>query len=315
MSGDSDISLIVPAFNAARFLPDALASVVGQTLRPREVIVVNDGSSDDTAAVARGFAADSPFAVRVIDQENGGPAVARNTGIRAAQGKWLAFLDADDLLLPECLGIYDDTARRFPDCEWFGADCTVVDEACQAIEPARLPRQDLRRRLLKTAYEPERPARLSAPFSQLLQNCLIPCCQTLVSKSLCLAHGGFDEAPLVRSAEDYQLWIRLSLDNDLVFIPKPVALYRHHPESLTSQDTAPRVATIEAFERLTSYYGIDRELTLINRRLSVFHMQNAYYYRKKRRIGEAFGSSLEALRHDARNRKAWRNLIAATLRR
>ena len=88
------VTAVMPAYHAAAFVGEAVASLLQQTVPPREVIVVDDGSPDDTAAVAERAGA------RVIRQANGGPAAARNTGIRAAATEWIALLDADDLARP-----------------------------------------------------------------------------------------------------------------------------------------------------------------------------------------------------------------------
>ena len=87
------ISVIIPAFNAERYLAAAIDSVFDQTLQPDEVIVVNDGSTDRTAAVLVGYG----DRINVIAQPNGGIAVANNRGVAAASGSFLCFLDADDL--------------------------------------------------------------------------------------------------------------------------------------------------------------------------------------------------------------------------
>lgn len=93
------ISVIIPVYNGERYLAEAIKSVLGQTLPAAEVIVVDDGSTDGSVEIARRF---SP-SVRYFRQTNQGPATARNVGVNAAQGQMLAFLDADDLWLPEKL--------------------------------------------------------------------------------------------------------------------------------------------------------------------------------------------------------------------
>ncbi|MBV1799994.1 glycosyltransferase [Siccirubricoccus sp. G192] len=93
------VSVIIPAYNAARSLPRTIDSVLAQTVPPAEIIVVDDGSADETAAVAEAYG----DRVRVIRKPNGGPASARNLGAREATGEWLALLDADDQWLPEKL--------------------------------------------------------------------------------------------------------------------------------------------------------------------------------------------------------------------
>jgi glycosyltransferase involved in cell wall biosynthesis len=85
------VSVVIPAYNAAKFISQAIESVLQQTLQPLEIIVVDDGSTDDTAKIAKSFA------VRLVRQENLGASAARNRGIREARGEFIAFLDADDL--------------------------------------------------------------------------------------------------------------------------------------------------------------------------------------------------------------------------
>src|SRR6059058_727746 len=105
------VSVIIPCYNQAHFLDEAIESVLTQTYPNREIIVVDDGSTDNTAEVARRYSA-----VRHIYQENAGPAAARNAGVEAGRGKYLVFLDADDRLLPEALEIGVDCLRQHPEC-------------------------------------------------------------------------------------------------------------------------------------------------------------------------------------------------------
>jgi glycosyltransferase involved in cell wall biosynthesis len=99
MNMQSDISVIIPVYNGATYLGEAIESVLAQTLAPAEIIVVDDGSTDGSAAVADRYAP----SVRVIRQPNAGCGAARNTGVRHARGAYLAFLDADDLWTPDKL--------------------------------------------------------------------------------------------------------------------------------------------------------------------------------------------------------------------
>lgn len=96
------VSVIVPAYNVEQYLREALESVVAQTRAAHEVLVVNDGSTDGTGAVADAVASEHPN-VRVLHQQNGGPGVARNVAIDAATGEFFSFLDADDAMLPDRL--------------------------------------------------------------------------------------------------------------------------------------------------------------------------------------------------------------------
>ncbi|MEX1018969.1 MAG: glycosyltransferase [Litorilinea sp.] len=115
------ISVVIPVYNAAAYVVAALESVVAQSLWPVEIIVVDDGSTDDSAARVARFAQSAPLPVRLLRQENQGNAVAKNVGIAAAQGEFLAFLDADDLWLPgklaqQMAALQDDPARGYVLC-------------------------------------------------------------------------------------------------------------------------------------------------------------------------------------------------------
>lgn len=103
-----EISVIIPVYNGQRFLAQAVNSVLKQTVPPGEVIVVDDGSTDGSADIARSF----PTPVCTIFQENKGPAAARNAGVKEARGQLIAFLDADDIWLPEKLARQTDLWRQ-----------------------------------------------------------------------------------------------------------------------------------------------------------------------------------------------------------
>lgn len=105
------VSVVIPAFNAERYLGQALESVFAQTCAPLEVIVVDDGSTDATLEVA------AQFAVRVLPQAHAGITASRNAGLQAAHGTWLTFLDADDLWLPTKLERQLEVLNRAPEVE------------------------------------------------------------------------------------------------------------------------------------------------------------------------------------------------------
>lgn len=106
-----DVSVVIPAFNAARFLRETVDSVLRQTFRRLECIVVDDASTDDTARIAQSFRDDR---VRYVRVEHGGVARARNAGMQAARGEWVALLDADDVWLPSKLEMQLRAARQEP---------------------------------------------------------------------------------------------------------------------------------------------------------------------------------------------------------
>ncbi len=175
----ASISTVIPAFNAASLVGAAIESALSQSVPPLEVIVVDDGSEDDTAAAA----ARVDPRVRVIQQPNRGPAAARNAGIRAARGEWIALLDADDTWFPERL------AAQLP----FMADPSV------GMVHGRV-----------TLYRGQVAPAVVTLEHLLRRNCIIASSASI--RRACLDEvGGFDEARDLIGVEDYNLWLRIAL--------------------------------------------------------------------------------------------------------
>jgi len=111
------VSTIIPVHNRSDLLREAVASVLAQTYRPIEIVIVDDGSTDDTAAVAEELARSSPESILVIHQPNAGPGAARQRGLERARGSFVQFLDSDDLLLPGKFAAQVGSLRQHPDCQ------------------------------------------------------------------------------------------------------------------------------------------------------------------------------------------------------
>jgi glycosyltransferase involved in cell wall biosynthesis len=198
------VSVVVPSYNAAHFLPRCLHSVFAQTLQPAEVIVVDDGSTDDTAEVAKRLGA------TVVQRPNGGLSAARNTGIRHASGDWVALLDADDLWLPEKLrlqaeSVQPDTVLVYTGIRIF--DDNGVRQICPAVDPA-LARQVLRYR------NPITPSTVMAQRDALLRS------------------GGFRED--IRACEDWEMWVRLKQIGSFAAVREALTDYYVYPSSMSA---------------------------------------------------------------------------------
>ncbi|HEX6051213.1 MAG TPA: glycosyltransferase [Gemmatimonadaceae bacterium] len=222
------VSVIIPAFNVAPFLEDAVVSALGQTHRNMEVIVVNDGSSDGTDRVANALAAHDER-VRVIHQTNRGGAAARNAGLHVARGDYISHLDADDVLLPE------KTARQLayfaehPECDLVYSDYI---HATEQLEPLRTV----------ISGEPPRSFREIIYYRNWF-SVVVP----LLRASLSRAVGDFDEGLV--GVEDWDYWIRCAMVGVFGYLPGPVALYRHHGGQVSRQEARMRRSHEQIIEK------------------------------------------------------------------
>ena len=201
------VSVIVPAYNAERYLREAVDSALRQTHERLEVVIVDDGSTDGTPALADGFAAADPR-VRVFHQPNGGLSAARNAGLAVARGDLVCFLDADDVFLPDKLERQRSFLDLFPGCDLVFSDFYVGDEQLTpgflvCTRPPPVPMREL------LAY-----GNWFGPMSPLLR-------ARLAEKV-----GGFDEH--LRASEDWDYWVRASRCGTFSYLPGPVAVYRAH---------------------------------------------------------------------------------------
>ncbi len=231
-----DISVIVPTFNRARLIAETLDAILTQTLPPREVIVVDDGSTDDTPQVLADYG-ERITAVRIT---NSGVQVARNTGIARAQCNWVALCDSDDVWLPNHLAAQARLITAEPAItlsfsnfrtfrEGSVEDCTKFDEAPPGFWEA-LPRR----------VRPEgwvfdgSIAEATFHFHPLFPSAM------LLSKPLLQAAGGFNPQ-IPRRVEDGEFTLRCLYRAKVGAIPEPLVLIRRH-ESNASRDLAPRLA-------------------------------------------------------------------------
>jgi len=222
MPSHSSLSVIIPCFNAGNWIAATLESVYAQGWPDLDVVVVDDGSSDDSVAIVEKL---FPQA-RVLQQANGGAAAARNLGLSAARGAWIAFVDSDDIWLPGKLAAQWQALRAQPDARMA---CTAW-HVWECLNPR--PDSALLERLAREASD---TARWSGPsgwiYPQLLLDCQVWTSTVLAQASLFAEIGTFDTG--LRIGEDLDLWLRASRVTPIVRVPRPLALYRMHPDSIT----------------------------------------------------------------------------------
>ncbi|HEX8148862.1 MAG TPA: glycosyltransferase [Pyrinomonadaceae bacterium] len=217
----------MPAYNAGRYIAESVESVRGQTFQDWELVVVDDGSSDDTGEVARRLAA-ADARVRYVRRPNGGQAAARNTGLAEARGRLVAFLDADDLWLPEKL------ALQIAVMEEKGVDLVYTDGYIFS-EDGAVPAEE-RFHILPGE------ARGVEMFRTLFTSNRIGTLSVLVKRSALDAVGLFDEDRAYQNSEDYDLWLRLARWGASFYgMTEKLMRYRRHAAATTY--TASRLLT------------------------------------------------------------------------
>ncbi|MDE0308925.1 MAG: glycosyltransferase [Acidiferrobacterales bacterium] len=206
-----DFSVVVPAFNRSELLQRALDSVVSQSLPPREVIVVDDGSTDNTLEM---LCSNFPTGIRVISQENAGVSTARNTGISASSCEWIAFLDSDD--------------------EWY---CRKLEKQAKFLsENPKLLICHSDEIWIRNGIRVNPKRRHAKSGGWIFPDCLPLCAispsAVIINQGVCADVGGFDERLPV--CEDYDMWLRVTSKYPVGFVDEPLVIkYGGHDDQLS----------------------------------------------------------------------------------
>jgi glycosyltransferase involved in cell wall biosynthesis len=220
------VSVIIPAYNQADYLPKAIHSVLDQTCTDFEILVVDDGSTDATADVANALTDER---VRYIYQENRGLSAARNTGIKHSSGKYLTYLDSDDQFLPEKLEVLVNVLEENPHFGFAAGQAIPIDEDDIPVgEIFDVPLPD--------------------DSSQLLLGNPLHVGSVMVERSWQEIVGFFDET--LRSYEDWDMWLRLARAGcPMTYVARPVSLYRFHRHQMTRQGKQMTTATFAVLDK------------------------------------------------------------------
>jgi hypothetical protein len=224
------VSVVIPTYNRSTLVREAIVSALTQEDVAPEVIVVNDGSSDDTTSLLKSFGS----AIRAISQPHGGVSAARNTGIRAAGEEWLAFLDSDDLWLPQKLRMQLAFLRGHPEFKICQTEETWIRNG---------------RKLNPKKYH-QKPQGYCFPL--LLERCLISPSAVIIHRELFSEVGFFDES--LPACEDFDLWLRIGYRYPLGLLEQPLTIKRGgRADQLSSTIPALDRYRIQALARLLQH--------------------------------------------------------------
>ncbi len=230
------VSVIIPAYNQGRYLGKAIQSVLEQTYPNFEVIIVDDGSTDDSPEVARTF---HDPRLQYIYQDNRGLSGARNTGVRYAKGEYLTYLDSDDAFLPRKLELLVSILEENPELGFAAGQAVPIDENDRPLEQVfdARPPEDLSRMLLGNPFHVG---------------------SVLVRTGWQKQAGDFDKS--LRSYEDWDMWLRMvQLGCQMGWVDEPVSLYRFHSAQMTRIGSQMTQATFTVLDKIYSQPGLPED--------------------------------------------------------
>ena len=283
------ISVVLPAYNASRYFRDTLDSVLSQTYQNLEVIVVDDGSTDDTLQILLEYG----NKVHIVRQENKGSAAACNAGVAVAQGEWIAFLDADDVWLPKKL------AQQIEYCG--NAAISHTDSICFGDA---LP-YDIQRSSFEPLYS-----------GKVLKNLLI---RNFITKSTVLMRrqvfedvSGFD--PSYIAVEDWPFFLKICAKYELGYLPEALVRYRVHKKSKSMQGRKTLTDHLRIINSAFGHNGVGKSFPeLRNKALASSYQVNCHYSAESGDWPFAIYCALQALRYEPTEKRTWKNLVKSTL--
>ena len=286
------VSVVTASYNMGGYIAETLDALLGQDYPHVESIVVDDGSTDDTARVLERYAGDPR--VRVVRQANAGQTVAKNHGIREARGEFIAFCDADDTWRP------DKLSRQLPRFADPRVAVVYSDIECVDGQGKPLPYYDI----------PHYEGRVTA---QLLIDNFVPFPTAVARAAVLRAAGGFDES--LTMSIDYDLWLRISVDHLFAFVPERLANYRVW-EGQMSRKTGER---LDNFMRLLDRFIRDHPGAATRREVDQAYahvfVTRGYWHAREGRRAEAWNDYREALRRDPLAARLWKRLVSLGLDR
>ena len=268
------VSVVIPTYNRARYICRAINSVLSQTFTDYEIIIVDDGSTDNTKKIL------AQYGNRIVylAQSNQGISASRNRGIAVARGKYIAFLDSDDEWLPEKLAIQVDMLEKN---EKLGLVCSrmlILDG-------------DGKQR----GYKPEE--RTGKNFKELIEiGGDLPTSTVITRKDCFDKMGVFDEA--LPPMEDFEMWVRIASKYDIYMLPEKVlAYYYHHDDQITKDMTLVYEATIKLDKKFISLFRHldDFPIKTVHKRMAANEYVLSRIYYQKRRFHDAFRTLCDAI--------------------
>lgn len=220
----------MPVYQGERFVSKSIESILAQTVQAIELIIVNDGSSDNSAQIVSAYLGDPR--VIYIEQDNQGVATARNTALRHATGDYIGLCDQDDEWLPHKAAMQSAYLDANPQAGMVHGDVEYIDS-----EGRPLP------------HDPYFPKNISGNcFATLFTGNAVMAVAAMARRSIINELGGFD--PSIKYSDDYDLWLRITAEHEVGYIDEPVARYRWHENNNSHHHLAIRQNTLKVLRKI-----------------------------------------------------------------
>lgn len=276
--GKETISVVIPTYNSSLYIVRTLDSVLSQTCLPDEIMIVDDGSSDNTIETIEKYKKQNKGTfgnIKLFQQKNMGAGAARNRAVKEANGDWIAFLDSDDIWLPKKLEVVKNVMSEHPEVTIIAHDEYAVDE--NNMESMKLCS-------LHEGYDETRDL-----FVQLYEGNLFSTSCMVIKKEVIEKAGGFDES--LRSAQDYDLWIRCGMYGKLYYIPEPYEIYVTREGNITANTYRRYKCEMRICKKYTdeliSRVGLKQTKRIVRRRVFRIHKVETYLSIKQKKLGVA----------------------------
>jgi glycosyltransferase involved in cell wall biosynthesis len=281
------VSVIIPTYNSEKFIVQSIHSVLAQTHQRYEIIVVDDGSTDETKDVLHEFGG----RIQYVYQQNRGPSAARNTGIKIAQGEYLCFLDADDVWTPHKLEVQLAFMEQHHDIGLVFSDESGINE------DGILNKSLVAKSMFHAELVSQVPIR-EAVRKLLIEN-FIPT-STVMARKNCVARVGlFDES--LRVAEDRDMWSRIAADCSIGYLPLIVGQKRAHQHNISNNSELTLRSRIKIWENARHRFSNCTPSLFLNNLLADAHLQLGYILLAKNQRKEARQAGLRSLAYAVRH--------------
>ncbi len=292
------VSILIPTYNCAHDLSKAIDSVFSQSFLDFEIIIINDGSTDNTADIVQQFVNNNPGKIKYIYQENKGLAVARNTGLDAASGEYIALLDADDCWLPHRLADGVKAMQANPDVGLVHGNITRISPTDEIIDTPTRETQYLNGHIFENIY---------------LRKAHISCPTVLFRKECCKTAGVFDPELTRLGCEDRDLWLRISKEYKFLYLDQVLSYYRVSDTSMSQNVEKMTKARLYVIDKYCPSNAEDK--TLRNKALAKIYHDLGDYFLLKKNPTEARSNYKRSLNYNIFSLWTWINLVKSSFRK